>query len=163
VKPSSLIEDELIQFELELARFNQSDALVHLNTKEVHPFIEQEESLTPQINLMLKEAARKDREEGIFPLCLSEGLLTLMKEEKKQCIPIFIHLLQATTNPILSTVVWNIHEEDWMINPYLIHLFSFEEKTLSSLTKEELVSTLREKGYGVEPAPRYIGIVERGD
>jgi hypothetical protein len=157
VKPSSLIEDELIQFELELARFNQSDALVHLNIKEVHPFIEQEESLTPQINLMLKEAARKDREEGIFPLCLSEGLLTLMKEEKKQCIPIFIHLLQATTNPILSTVVWNIHEEDWMINPYLIHLFSFEEKTLSSLTKEELVSTLREKGYGVEPAPRYIG------
>jgi len=44
-----------------------------------------------------------------------------------------------------------------MINPYLIHLLSFEEKTLSSLTKEELVSTLREKGYGVEPAPRYIG------
>ncbi|MFN5735964.1 MAG: hypothetical protein ACK444_07965 [Flavobacteriales bacterium] len=83
MKLSSLIEDELIQFELELARFNQSDALVHLNTEQVHPFIGQVESLTPHINLMLKEAARKDREEGIFPLCLSEGLLTLMKEEKK--------------------------------------------------------------------------------
>ncbi|MFM7566613.1 MAG: AAA domain-containing protein [Flavobacteriales bacterium] len=157
MKPFSVIEDELYEFEIELSRFNQTDVLVNLNKDQAHSYNGPEEALTPTLLGLLRDASRKEREEGIYPLCLSEGLLVFHRVEKVQHIPLFIHLLKPKPNPLLSTVFWDIEEEDWMVNPYLIQLLAFEETDLLEKPKSEVISTLVGMGYTVEVGVRYLG------
>ena len=86
----SIILSELNQFELDLSQFNSNDLLVNIQAKHVLPFEKETEELSPEASKLINAAHQKEREEGIFPLCLSEGILFLKKPECEQHIPIFL-------------------------------------------------------------------------
>ena len=153
----SIILSELNQFELNLSQFNSNDLLVNIQVKHVLPFEKETEELRPESSKLINAAHQKEREEGIFPLCLSEGILFLKQPACEQQIPIFLHLLNPKINPVLNQVSWNITADEWIINPYLLHVLSFEETEFTSLEKKELCDLLSSKGYDVEPSLRYIG------
>ena len=127
MKLRSVILSELNQYELELSNFKRNDSLVDISLAQVHPYTVQIEALTPQISKLLKEATLKERNEGFYPLCLAEGTFIIAQASRNQQIPVFIHLLSPKLNPIQGTVQWNVNEEEWLLNPYIIQLLSFEE------------------------------------
>ena len=153
----SIILSELNQFELDLSQFNSNDLLVNIQAKHVLPFEKETEELRPEASKLINAAHQKEREEGVFSLCLSEGVLFLKEAEQEQQIPIFIHLLNPKINPVLNQVSWNITADEWIINPYLLHVLSFEETEFTSLEKKELCELLTSKGYDLEPSIQYIG------
>lgn len=157
MKDKSFILSELDEFELDLSGFNASDLLVNIQGKPVIPFKEEIEALSPEASKLIKAAHQKERAEGVFPLCLSEGLLCLKQTDHDQQIPIFLHLLNPKINPVLNQVSWNINTEEWIINPYLLHLLSFEETAFTALDKPEIYELLRAKGYALEPNTRFLG------
>ena len=153
----SIILSELNQFELDLSRFNSSDLLVNIHAKHALPFEKETEELRPEASKLIKAAHQKEREEGIFPLCLSEGILFLQEAEHQQQIPIFLHLLNPKINPVLNQVSWNITVDEWIMNPYLLHVLSFEETEFTALEKKEICELLTSKGYDLDASIRYIG------
>jgi len=157
VNDKSIILSELNQFELDLSQFNSNDLLVNIQVKHVLPFEKETEELKPEASKLINAAHQKEREEGVFPLCLSEGILFFKQPACEQQIPIFLHLLNPKINPVLNQVSWNITADEWIINPYLLHVLSFEETEFTSLEKKELCDLLSSKGYDVEPSLRYIG------
>jgi len=157
VNDKSIILSELNQFELDLSRFNSSDLLVNIQAKHVLPFEKETEELRPEASKLIKAAYQKEREEGVFSLCLSEGILFLQEAEHQQQIPIFLHLLNPKINPVLNQVSWNITTDEWVINPYLLHVLSFEETEFTALEKKELCELLTSKGYDLDARIRYIG------
>jgi len=157
VNDKSIILSELNQFELDLSQFNSNDLLVNIQAKHVLPFEKETQALSPEASKLINAAHQKEREEGIFPLCLSEGILFLKQPDFVQQIPIFLHLLNPKINAVLNQVSWNITAEEWIINPYLLHILSFEETEFTPLEKKELCDLLTSKGYDVESSIRYIG------
>lgn len=157
MKDKSFILSELDEFELDLSRFNASDLLVSIKEKDVIPFQNDVEELRPEASKLIKAAYQKEREEGIYPLCLSEGILYIKVNGQKQQIPIFLHLLNPTINPVLNQVSWNITYNEWIVNPYLLHLLSFEETVFDTLNKLEIYGIMVSKGYELEQHKSYIG------
>jgi len=157
VNDKSIILSELNQFELDLSGFNSSDLLVNIQAKQVLPFNKETEELRPEASKLIKAAHQKEREEGIFPLCLSEGILFLKQTDHVKQIPIFLHLLNPKINPVLNQVSWNITTDEWIINPYLLHLLSFEETEFNLLEKKEICDQLISKGYELDSGIQYIG------
>ncbi|MFM7596683.1 MAG: DEAD/DEAH box helicase [Flavobacteriales bacterium] len=153
----SIIFSELDQFELDLSRFNSNDLLVNIQGKHVLPYEKETEELSSEAIKRIKSAHQKEREEGIFPLCLSEGILFFTASGHEQRIPIFLHLLRPKINPILNQVSWNVVEDEWLINPYLLHILSFEETEFSQLEKHEIYERLISKGYVLDAGIRFIG------
>lgn len=153
----SIILSELNQFELDLSRFNSNDLLVNIQDKQVLPFNNETEDLCLEASKLIKAAHQKEREEGIFPLCLSEGILMFKQQDNEQKIPIFLHLLNPKINLVLNQVSWNVTTDEWIINPYLLHILSFEETDFTSLEKKELYDLLKSKGYKLDSSIKYIG------
>ena len=153
----SIILSELNQFELDLSGFNSNDLLVNIQEKQVLPFENETEELRPEVSKLINAAHQKEREEGIFPLCLSEGVLILKQQDYEQQIPIFLHLLNPKINAVLNKVSWNVTVDEWIINPYLLHFLSFEETEFTPLEKKELCDLMISKGYELESNIRYIG------
>jgi len=108
VNDKSIILSELNQFELDLSQFNSNDLLVNIQVKHVLPFEKETEELKPEASKLINAAHQKEREEGVFPLCLSEGILFFKQPACEQQIPIFLHLLNPKINPVLNQVSWNI-------------------------------------------------------
>ena len=157
MKLRSVILSELNQYELELSNFKRNDSLVDISFAQVHPYTVQIETLTPQISKLLKEATHKERNEGFYPLCLAEGTFIIAQASSNQQIPVFIHLLTPKLNPIKGTVQWNVNEEEWMLNPYIIQLLTFEEASFEGKSKEEILEVLTALGYHVDYTAKYIG------
>ena len=157
MKLRSVILSELNQYELELSNFKRNDSLVDISLAQVHPYTVQIEALTPQISKLLKEATLKERNEGFYPLCLAEGTFIIAQASRNQQIPVFIHLLSPKLNPIQGTVQWNVNEEEWLLNPYIIQLLSFEEASFEEKSKEETLEMLTALGYHVDHSSKYIG------
>ena len=153
---TSVIQEELNEFELELSRFNRSDLLVNMVYEQVHTYRLDREPISPLALRLLREANVKEREQGIYSLCLIEGIL-IISSEIPQHIPIFIHQVRPNHNPVLQQVEWNVDEDDWILNPYLIQLLSFEENFKALNIKSYILEKLLEKGYTIDENARYIG------
>lgn len=157
MKQSRTLQSELKDFELELSQFNSRDLLAQFNMENALAFEGEIMPLTREIEKMIQEAQRKDREEGFFSSCLSEGMVSIKNVDPPQQVPLYLHMISPLINPVLKTVQWNVNEEEWLVNPYLVQMLSFESIDFENPSKEYILQKLSASGYEIDSKIRFLG------
>lgn len=148
-----LVLEELNMLERELSMFNANDLLVHFSPKNSIPFEAGEIPISPALETLLKQANKKEQQQGYASLSVAEGWI---KSQEGNYIPLFIHTINPQYNGVRNTLKWNLSEDEWMLNPHTQGLMHLSSKSLET-DKELIVKELSDIGFEVNDHERYVG------
>ena len=146
----------------ELSLFKGDDILVHLNEKKCIKMESGKQELTKELEKIINDAKKIDREKGIFPLCKSTGVVSFTHQNKDVETPIFIIPLTVQVNRINKTATFTEITEDAIINPFLAHKLEKEFPHIKTPNgfevSETFIELLRELGFEkIDTEATYIG------
>ncbi|NBY40216.1 MAG: hypothetical protein EBQ66_04805 [Flavobacteriia bacterium] len=90
--------EELNLLANELKAFRSNDLLVNLNEDDVFPWQGEQQPLNSDLQKLMKEAHKFEQNQGIHPLCLSEGVLKTTYKDKEIVCPVFLYYVTPTTS-----------------------------------------------------------------
>ena len=136
----------------ELSLFKGDDILVHLNEKQCLKMESGKHELTKELEKIINDAKKIDKEKGIFPLCKSSGVVSFTHQNKDVETPIFIIPLTVQVNRINKTATFTEIIEEAIINPFLAHKLEKEFPHIKSSNGFEVSETFIEllRGLGFE-------------
>lgn len=142
---------QLQELLLELSTFRGDDILVNLNDKHCIQLPLGKHELTNELEKIISEANKIEKEKGVFPLCQSRGVLHFEYQKKPIKSPIFILPLSIKVNRINKTVTLVELPDELMINPFLVYQLQKEFPTTKIPTTvenpSEFISLLNELGF----------------
>jgi len=146
----------------ELSVFKSDDPLVNLSEKQCVKIGSGNYPLSKELEKIISEAKKTEKEKGIFPLCKSRGVIRLCHQKKEVETPLFIIPLSVQLNRINQTVAFTEISEEALINPFLRRQVENEFSDLKLPEKVDdsagLVSLLYELGFEfIDMDVEYIG------
>ena len=153
---------QLQELLLELSTFRGDDILVNLKDKHCIQLPLGKHELTNELEKIISEANKIEKEKGIFPLCQSRGVLHFEYQKKLVKSPIFILPLSIKVNRITKTVTLLELPDELMINPFLVYQLQKEFPKTNIPTRvenpSEFISLLNELGFEeLDTTIEYIG------
>jgi hypothetical protein len=151
-----LLEDSL--------QFNANDILVHIDSDSKKVLVAGNEPdqiyALPSVKKIIDHARQTERENGINPLCKTEGLLHWEFRQQQISTPIFIVSSRAKVNKLEQTAMFE-NGEHVLINPFLIKRLKLDWDILLPENwedKGEIFDFLQEKHLGtIEKETYFIG------
>ena len=146
----------------ELSLFKGDDILVHLSEKQCVKMGSGKHELTKELEKIISDAKKIDKEKGVFPLCISSGVLSFTNQNKEVETPIFITPLKVQVNRINKTATFTEITEEAIVNPFLAHKLEKEFPHTKTPNGFEVAPTfidlLRELGFEkIDTEATYIG------
>lgn len=146
----------------ELSLFKGDDILVHLSEKQCVKIGSGKHELTKELEKIISDAKKIDKEKGVFPLCISSGVLSFTNQNKEVETPIFITPLKVQVNRINKTATFTEIPEEAIVNPFLAHKLEKEFPHIKTPNGYEVAQTfidlLRELGFEkIDTEATYIG------
>ena len=152
-------KDRIAQLLEDRLQFNANDLLVDLVHQGVLPFTESNlgKQLDPEpFRKILRVARETERESGIFPLCITSGVLSWNFKGQTVQSPIFLIPCSMAQNRILNTVQFESDPELIFLNPFLQNQL---KAILNGETDSEKVLEIIQENEigGVDIEKRFIG------
>lgn len=146
----------------ELSLFKGDDILVHLSQKQCIKMGSGKYELTKELEKIISDAKKIEKEKGIFPLCKSKGVVCFFHQKKEVETPIFIIPLAVELNRIAKSATFKEVTDSIIINPFLIQKLSKEFPTLTLPANEDefesFIPLLFELGFDqLDTEVEYIG------
>lgn len=149
--------EELNLLANELKAFRSNDLLVNLNEDDVFPWQGEQQTLNSDLQKLMKEAHKFEQNQGIHPLCLSEGVLKTTYKDKEIVCPVFLYYVTPTTSVVKDEVRWTVAEETCFVNPFLTTMFEKEVLPTDEDPKSFWTAWLQQEGLHFEPDVKYLG------
>jgi hypothetical protein len=146
------------------SQFNANDVLVgidhvgvcrdiHLHDRDLH--------LQGQLKSIIQAAKKTEKEHGIFPLCIAQGIIEWEFKQTVVRTPLWLVPCKVEVKKITETVSIFPDDEGAFVNPFVVNRLAkeFDIKVPEVLTScEELVRFLSEKGFSsVQAESSFLG------
>lgn len=112
----------------------------------------------PQLKNILKQSERFQKEQGVFPLCVAQGIIRWDFRKAEVLTPIWLSPCKIEKDKVQQLIHLTISEDASFINPFIIHRlkhdFSLETNKIFE-TLEELKNHLSQCGFTILPEDNY--------
>lgn len=167
---SESVKHTIIQLLQDASQFNSNDVLVNLDHGSIVSFsvvvgtghaLYQQQQNDPTIKSILSSAKKTEKEQGIFPLCITQGYIEWEFKQTAVRSPLLLFPCQIEISKVKDSVKIVPIEDAVFINPFLINRLKKEfdiqipEELFSA---QELTEFLKEKAFKhVESTPQFLG------
>ncbi len=166
---SESVKHTIMQLLQDASQFNTNDVLVNLDHNSIF-LITQESNQTerlqfdyadPVIKSILFRANKTEKEQGIFPLCTTQGSIEWEFKNTIVRSPLFIHPCEVEISKVNGMVKIQAIEDAVFVNPFVVNRLQKEFNILLPtvmLTLVELTDFLMQQNFtNVEYNTRYFG------
>lgn len=138
------VKHRILQLLADTSQFNANDVLVNIDSNAILPFaansLQIVKDLSPEIRLIVKTAQKTEKEQGIFPLCVSKGIIEWEFKQSVVRTPLLMFPCKTEISKVNNTIQFDLDEENSFINPFLVNRL----KTEFELTIPEDIKSLPE-------------------
>ena len=159
------MKHRIIQLLQDVSQFNTNDVLVNIEHSSLLPILDLSKFDQTQDYLPFKSivsnAKKTEKEQGIFPLCLSQGVIEWEYKQSIISTPLLLSPVEIELKKVYNTIRFSLDEELSFINPFLINRLQreFELKLPTEiLTLEQLIEFLESKNFkNIQSKANYLG------
>ena len=166
---SESVKHTIMQLLQDASQFNSNDVLVdldHTSIVLIEQSSDQSERLQfdytdPAIKSILSRATKIQKEQGVFPLCTTQGLIEWEFKNSTVRSPLFIYPCEVEILKVNGLVNIQAIEDAVFVNPFVVNRLQKEfniSLPLEILTPEQLTEFLKLQHFtNVDHNPRYFG------
>jgi hypothetical protein len=162
---SESVKHRIIQLLQDVSQFNANDVLVNIDHSSLLPIIDFSSFKETQDYLPFKSivssAKKTEKEQGIFPLCISQGIIEWEYKQSAVRTPLFLSPVEIEIKKVDNTIRFSDEEEFSFINPFLINRLQreFEIKLPAEiLNLEQLIEFLENNNFkNIQSNANYLG------
>jgi len=157
---SELVKHRILQLLQDESQFNTNDVLVNIDHASVLPFHSTELQIDQRLRSILSVAKKTDKDLGIYPLCVTHGLIEWEYKKTVVSSPLILSPCRAVVNKINNSVRIEFSDDHFFINPFVQNRIEreFEIQLPEIKDIQELTEFLERKGFSITMEnPSFIG------
>lgn len=162
---SESVKHRIIQLLQDVSQFNTNDVLVNIEHSSLLPILDlsafdQTQDYLP-FKSIVSNAKKTEKEQGIFPLCLSRGVIEWEYKQSIISTPLLLSPVEIELKKVDNTIRFSVDEEISFINPFLINRLQreFEIKLPAEIfSLEQLIEFLENNNFkNIQSKANFLG------
>jgi len=159
------VKHRIIQLLQDVSQFNTNDVLVNIDHTSLLPIqdfssFDKTQEYLP-FKSIVSSAKKTEKEQGIFPLCISQGIIEWECKQSVVRTPLFLSPVEIEIKKVNNTIRFSVDEEISFINPFLINRLQreFEIKLpIDIVSLAQLIEFLDSNNFkNIQPDTHYLG------